>query len=62
MQDTRDTQKLNRKRNRVNGRGGAPTLMHHRAAVEAALGPEKRMECVHSASRPYSAAARVPVP
>ena len=46
------------KRKRVKGRGGAPALMMHRpVAVEAASSPEKRGECAHTASQPYSAAA-----
>ena len=48
-------------RKRVNGRGGAPALMHRPGEVEAAASPEKRGECVHTASRLYSAAARAPV-
>ena len=59
-QDTRDKQKL-QKRTRVNGRDGAPALMQRPAAIEAAPSPEKRGECSHTASRPYSAAARRPV-
>ena len=59
---TRVTSKrLNQKRKRVNGRDGAPALMHRPAAIEAAPSPEKRGECSHTASRPYSAAARAPV-
>ena len=34
---------------------------HRPDAVEAAPSPEKRGECAHTASRPYSAAARAPV-
>ena len=44
----------NKKRKRVNGRGGAPALMHRPAAVEAEPCPEKRGECANTASRPYS--------
>ena len=51
----------NQKRKRVNGRDGAPALIHRPAAIEAAPSPEKRGECSHTASRPYSAAARAPV-
>ena len=36
-------------------------LMHHPAAVEAALRHEKRRQCAHTASRPYSAARRASV-
>ena len=44
----------NQKRKRVNGRYGAPALMHRPAAIEAAPSPEKRAECSHTAGRPYS--------
>jgi len=35
--------------------------MHRPAAVEAALSTERRGECSHTTSQPYSAAARAPV-
>ena len=35
--------------------------MHRPAAIEAVPSPEKRGECSHTASWPYSAAARAPV-
>ena len=41
----------NQKRKRVNGRDGAPALMHRPAAIEAAPSPEKRGECSHTASK-----------
>ena len=61
MQDTRDKQKVELKTKQVNGRGGAPALMHCPAAVEAAPNPEKRGEYAHTPSGPYSAAARAPL-
>ena len=36
--------------------------MHRPAAIEAAPSPEKRGECSHTTSRPYSAVARAPRP
>ena len=51
----------NQKQKQVNGRGGAPALMHRPAAVKAALSTERKGECSHIASQPYSAAARAPV-
>ena len=50
----------NQEQKQVNGRGGAPAVMHRPAAVEPALRTEKR-ERSHTASRPYSAAAGAPV-
>ena len=51
----------NVKRKRINGRGGAPALMHRPAAVEVAPSPEKRGECAYTASRSIHAAASAPV-
>ena len=51
----------NQKRKRVNGRGGAPALIHSPTAIEAAPSPEERGDCSHTASRPCSAVARAPV-
>ena len=46
-QDKRDKQMVKKKRKRVNGRSGAPALLHCPAAVEAAPSPEKSGECAH---------------
>ena len=42
-------------------RGGAESLMHHPSSTKAAPSLDKRGECSHTASRPYSAAAIAPV-